>query len=676
MICQAEVSQSPGSHPNYEYTFYKDYQLVYMEKTNATGILYSIPDSRVVHSGIYECAVDIDKQRRRSAATDLTVKGLLMPVLTVDQLRLTEGDEVTAVCSAEGELGSLMFFFRDGLKELYRESSSSRKVEHKLTLTKSTENLHCYYSISLGSVIEISRNSNVISINIQELDIKPNIKVMPSPQVIEGDHLTISCNVDVSHQRDAKLRINLVHGRTTLSLNMREMDYTMKVKTNDSGEYECISSLSAVHKSSSVGITVKVEVFEGEHFNVSCRSDNFASERIQLEDIKYSIFKDKSQVVSEDVYSATAGKDTNGKYMCMADASGIIKESSNILFRAKVPEITVVGSVILEKPFWIFCESENGSLPITYTLKRNGLTLNRTVVSGPQEEARFLASISTPSDISSFLCEAENNGKPSVKKSQRLHATVIVGKPLLTVIPVPGNIEEGQDVTLICGIPKGSPPVIFKFYGSSRALINSTTVRTNSSSFVLSAVSRENSGNFYCEANNQANILSKSDIIIIEVSLAKWKKALISAFCMLLVALLVLFIVIRYKAKRGKREMAPELSVKPASPNSDDSVILSLTTDTLYSTHTVVVNNKDSVWSQKPPDVSEHDSLRSPNEGDIEYTEVVHPRSVDPTRIPLKKGTDTVYSELQTSPGAPELVSHQGLVEYAELNSDLPAPVD
>lgn len=46
-------------------------------------------------------------------------------------------------------------------------------------------------------------------------------------------------------------------------------------------------------------------------------------------------------------------------------------------------------------------------------------------MSNPHEKARFIAMISAPSDISSYFCEAENNGKISVKMSQRLNETVI-----------------------------------------------------------------------------------------------------------------------------------------------------------------------------------------------------------------------------------------------------------
>ncbi|XP_067315567.1 platelet endothelial cell adhesion molecule isoform X3 [Pseudorasbora parva] len=658
LICQPEVIHNTGSQHNYTYIFYKDYLLLNTVQTNATNYIYFIPDSRVSHSGKYKCAVVIERQKWESSVEDLTVKGLLTPVLTVDKQTLTEGDAVTAICAAEGETGSLTFFFKNGPKELYRQSTKNHKVEYNQTFEKCEPmNMFCYYSINLGDTVDISDNSNVISIHIQELMIKSEIEVKPSTDVIEGDLLTFNCIVDKTQKKNSELKISLLHEHTMLSKNMTQKDHIMIAKANDSGKYECYSKLGSVSKSSSVNITIKElfsipvlsipseEVFEGEHFTISCQISSFASERIQSKNITYLIFRDKTLVIRNNSYSDTAGKVTNGKYMCKAEAKEIIKESLAVVFRAKVlvskPEISLDGPVIMDKPFWISCHSENGSLPITYSLKRNNITLNRTTVSYPDKKAKFLALLSTPSDIS-YLCEAENNGQVSIKMSETLHVTVIVpvGKPLLTVLPVPENIEEGHDVTLICGISKGSPPINFTFYDNNHTPINTTTVQSNSSSFVLSTVNREKNGNYYCKASNVAGMLSKSVTVTIKVSLAKWKKVLIAAFSMLLVTLLILFVVMRYKAKR------------------------------------VGVNNKESVWSERPPDVADQDSLESQNEGDVEYTEVVHPQPVDPTRIPLRKGTDTVYSELQTSQGAPEHINHQTLIEYAELNHDLPDPVD
>lgn len=86
----------------------------------------------------------------------------------------------------------------------------------------------------------------------------------------------------------------------------------------------------------------------------------------------------------------------------------------------------------------------------------------------------------------------------------------------MTVVPVPGNIEEGYNITLICGIPKGSPPISFRFYASNHTPIHNTTVQSNSSSFVLSTVNRENSGNYYCDASNNAGMSRMSNIVTVE----------------------------------------------------------------------------------------------------------------------------------------------------------------
>lgn len=103
-------------------------------------------------------------------STDLSA-GLQTPVLTVDKLKLREGDDVTAVCTAEGEISSLAFFFSDGFEELYMESTESRRVEKQLALTKGSVNIFCYYSINLRSTIERSNDSNVISLDIQGMSI-------------------------------------------------------------------------------------------------------------------------------------------------------------------------------------------------------------------------------------------------------------------------------------------------------------------------------------------------------------------------------------------------------------------------------------------------------------------------------------------------------------------------
>lgn len=107
-------------------------------------------------------------------------------------------------------------------------------------------------------ILEVSLNMYTFCSNL-ELGIKPNITVIPSTYVTEGDNITFSCSVNMTQQRNSELILS--HGRTTLSSNMIHEDYAMLAKANDSGEYECISSLGGVHKSSSLNITVKGEKY-------------------------------------------------------------------------------------------------------------------------------------------------------------------------------------------------------------------------------------------------------------------------------------------------------------------------------------------------------------------------------------------------------------------------------
>lgn len=92
-----------------------------------------------------------------------------------------------------------------------------------------------------------------------ELKVKPDIKVMPSTNVFEGDLITFSCSVDMTHQGNSKLKVFFIHERIILSLNMTQENYSMIAKAHESGEYECMSILGGVQKSSSVNITVKGE---------------------------------------------------------------------------------------------------------------------------------------------------------------------------------------------------------------------------------------------------------------------------------------------------------------------------------------------------------------------------------------------------------------------------------
>lgn len=80
--------------------------------------------------------------------------------------------------------------------------------------------------------------------------------------------------------------------------------------------------------------------------------------------------------------------------------------------------------MVLGNPFQIECHAQNGSYPITYTLKKNREVKGQMKLSGPSERATFLALIHSEHEISDYRCEAQNSGPNFVQLSEPLTAQV------------------------------------------------------------------------------------------------------------------------------------------------------------------------------------------------------------------------------------------------------------
>lgn len=84
----------------------------------------------------------------------------------------------------------------------------------------------------------------------------------------------------------------------------------------------------------------------------------------------------------------------------------------------------------------------------------------------------------------------------------------------LTVIPDLSEISEGDHLYLICGV-KGSPPITFKWYRSGQATaMHTITVNNNHTDFQISLASKNNNGEYHCEAINYANFVHSEPVII------------------------------------------------------------------------------------------------------------------------------------------------------------------
>uniref|UniRef100_A0A3Q3ITJ0 Ig-like domain-containing protein n=1 Tax=Monopterus albus TaxID=43700 RepID=A0A3Q3ITJ0_MONAL len=653
--CNAVISSSGGEALSREYTIYKDSMKVYT-KTSSTAedLLYPLPDVRVSNTGKYKCEINIEGKQQASEVKKLTVTGLSKPVLHTPNVVVSEQGEVTATCRAPGETGSIYFYFYEDSNVILENQASSNLLETRFHLSRpGIHKIHCTYSVFVMPEVLNSEKSNTVTVSVQELNIAPVMKIFPQSKIYEGDHLTITCSINTSLQSSESVHLYLSQGTQLLSTAATKVNHSLVALVTDPGEFECRAEIGNVAKVSTEKISVTelfsaptltmspAEVFQREYMTLTCKSESYAAERLNRRELTYTLEPPENLLVSRSAGVFT-GKalpyDFN--YTCVARARGIVKRSETLTVRPKVsvstPKISVVGRAVLGQPFKILCQSDTGSLPINYTLLKDNAQLSTTSVKQPFEQALFTVTINESDEINKYVCAAKNNHRGHLL-SKKINATVIVplSRASLTVIPTLTEISEGDHLYLICGI-KGTPPITFKWYrlGNRQPLLTNTS-NINTMDYQVHRLSKEHSGTYYCEAINHANTVVRSEMVTIEVHLALWKKALIGGFCLLVVSVLVVVLVLYFKSKRGKREAAAELSVKPSSPKSDDSLTVNLTHNTeVYKAATGRLDRAaDSVWSERPPEAaSDEVSSVVSSEPDVEYTEVVHPQPVDPAR--------------------------------------------
>ncbi|XP_063333024.1 platelet endothelial cell adhesion molecule isoform X2 [Pelmatolapia mariae] len=678
--CHATVSTSTGKGLNREYKILKNDKIVYTKTIGSSeDFVYQLHNARVFSAGLYQCKLDIQGDTKLSKAQRLNVQGLSQPVLHLAMNVVNEGEEVRATCIAPGEIGSFIFFFFDNDEQIRRVEELSNQAKTTFRLSSGgVHKIHCSYKIRTAEDTFPSTKSNNVTVSVKELSITPALKISPDSTIYEGDHLNISCSAQNFHSSSEGYKLFLSQGTKLLRTGNSTINHNMVAvpKASEALTFDCRVEVRNVEKYTKKTISVvelfsvpsltmsPTEIFQGEIMTLTCNSDRFASQRINREDLEYTLYPSKNLPSSgkPGVFNVKALQN-DFNYTCSAEARGIKKDSKTLMIRPKVHvsalKILTEDKVILKKSFTILCQS-NGSLPINYTLFKDNVQVGTKVIRERNRQAVFMDVINEPGEIQ-YRCEAKNSlHSNKTGSSQYLSVNVIVPLSQMTLAVIPSSLEipEGKELHFICSV-NGTGPVTFKWYrtGSVVPLQTNTTTETYSS-FVIKPVSKNDSDEYYCEASNGANKV-RSENVNVQVLMPLWKKSLIVVACLLLLLVLLLVASVLYiKSKRVKVDRA-----------------------------------EVSVWSKRKPETESDDEISEvSNEPNVEYTEVVHARSTDPARVPLRKGTDTVYSELQNSPHGAADPPDYGSVEYAELNreqfeisqydpqvhsyQDLPEPVD
>lgn len=77
-----------------------------------------------------------------------------------------------------------------------------------------------------------------------------------------------------------------------------------------------------------------------------------------------------------------------------------------------------------------------------------------------------------------------------------------------------GDVSEGEDVTLVCSVQRGTPPFSFTWYHADTSLASQTSDKPEAP-FKITNVKGEDQGGYYCMSNNPANETQQSQTVII-----------------------------------------------------------------------------------------------------------------------------------------------------------------
>ncbi|XP_042361482.1 platelet endothelial cell adhesion molecule isoform X2 [Plectropomus leopardus] len=691
--CQVRVSHD--NIPDLKHTFQltQDGVTVLSITTTEDSVVYELNPARAADSGSYECRVTVKDKHKATLSQKLDVTGLQTPILYLNKTEPYQGEEFIATCSAQEEKGSLIFRFyqrfRNGdIKKIKQPPPSGNSSDATLVLRETGDSfLFCDYEVNMLSGARRSNSSNEIQVIVKGLFISPIMNVLPSHEVFEGEIIEVVCKV-VSPLKN--IEVFLTKDRRILNQAQVSLVHRFTVKEGDSGMLVCKAEWGNVQRETNKTITVKelfskprltvkpTDIFEGDSFKLTCSITIHVPEKITNESVQFSIYRDKVKLTSSETYITVANPLKNGNYTCKAQAATLlhsfVKESQTIVIKAKVPvskpTLSVVGgTLVLGKRFQLLCQSNSGTLPIEYTLHGpNGLR-ERRVVSKLGEQAIFNCSaIRKTSDLNSFLCHAKNsqNRPPMLGSGQQLQLSTIiepVSLPKLTMLPYTGDVSEGQDVTLVCSVEKGSFPINFTWYHTkSQGALAFQTSMKKEASYSIKEVRREHQGEYYCVGTNAADEAKQSHPVMLGVKMAGWKKGLIAViiFCVLLLLALILIMAFKKRLLLFKRKRTNELSVKSAGTKVER---LSLTQAEVNEAANVTPGMMGkSVWSEHTSgsESDDQNSVTAP-EKLPEYTEVQF-RQADPDRAPVKQGTDTVYSEVRSSKqGVPEQLNGRDL---------------
>ncbi|XP_039074432.1 Fc receptor-like protein 5 isoform X2 [Hyaena hyaena] len=429
-----------------------------------------------------------------------------------------EGDSVVLRCRANAELAlNATTLYRRG--EVLRLSTESSHFHIKDAGLKDNGDYHCS-----GFKNDYSYSSNTINIQVQELFPRPVLTARPSWSII-GKSVTLTCETQLPPQRsDVKLWFYFFQDGQKLEVSLKNFlkTSTTTMRGQKPQYYWCEArrgSSGVCKQSQKVQLHVPIPVSrpiltlsppgatvpEGHTVTLSCKAER-GSFPILYQFLREEVVIGKMEATQGTKSFMSLKAKHSGNYYCTAD-NGLGPQRSppvylTVIVPASRPVLTVRkprAQAVEGDKAELHCEAPRGSPPILYRFYHEGDALGSSwdYHGGGGSLTLHL----TAEHSGEYACEADNGLGAQRSEAVPLSVTVPASRPVLTVRKPRAQAVEGDKAELHCEAPRGSPPILYRFYHEGDALGSSWDYHGGGGSLTLH-LTAEHSGEYACEADN------------------------------------------------------------------------------------------------------------------------------------------------------------------------------
>ncbi|KAL1021420.1 hypothetical protein UPYG_G00013060 [Umbra pygmaea] len=567
----------------------------------------------------------------------LTVTDVL---LEISPLTVSEGENATLTCVTKCTLGNNTAFVWYKNRKLIQNSHAYSNSLH-LGPVSSEDALN--YSCAVKNHEKPS--SPEVALTVRYSPRNMSVSVSPSGEIEQGTAVTLTCNSDANPPVN-KYAWHKKYKNPYTELPEQGQHYIFNnISSEEIGEYKCIawnemgamsSQFVSVNvrfspKNISVSVSPAGEIVAGSTVNLTCNSDAYPPVT------KYTWFKKTISLgvitvpgnVQSYIIKNITYKDS-GDYTCNARNEMGGKSSKDVLVRVTDISVSVspYGIIVEGRKVTLTCNSDP-EIPVTkYTWYKKTKTSQSLQVIGQQKT--YIINNIRAIDSGEYICNAQNDNGGRNSSLVSVHVRFGPKNVSVTVNPS-GELVVGSTVTLTCSSDAYPPVIKYTWFKN-----NVTLPKASGQVYNLTAISDNEVGVYYCEAQNNMGAKNSTgrSITVSGKQSSSWTAAIGITVVTLTVTLTVLFLLVKMKrASESTGEVGQEGSGHLYDTLSDTIAHLTVQRTNRYEEN-----------------ISFSDVYCSVSKDQTDPYYAVQPHDINQPAIDTKPATDTAEDILSSTP--------------------------